>query len=140
MSTAIEPRAHARSRLGKLTPLLNPIVLRLARFIPVYVVLEHRGRRSGRIYRSPLAGVRTANGFVIPIAFGEGSHWVRNVIQAGGGKLEWRGRRFEIAEPEVISWDEGKGALTALERRLAPVFGVSRFVRVKAEPAPRSPA
>jgi deazaflavin-dependent oxidoreductase (nitroreductase family) len=104
--------------------------LRFARHIPLYVVLEHRGRRSGRVFRTPLAGIRVERGFLLPLAFGEKAHWVLNLRQAGGGVVEWRGRRIAVADPEVVSWNEGKASVPALQRRLAPVFGVKQFLRV----------
>jgi len=116
--------------LRRLTGVFNPVVLRFAPHVPLYVVLEHRGRRSGLVFRTPLAGIRVARGFLLPLAFGEQAHWVLNVRHAGGGVVEWRGRRIVVSDPEVITWNEGKSSVPALQRRLAPVFGVKQFLRV----------
>jgi deazaflavin-dependent oxidoreductase (nitroreductase family) len=116
--------------LRRLTGVFNPVVLRFAPHIPFYVVLEHRGRRSGRVFRTPLAGIRVDRGFLLPLAFGEKAQWVLNVRHAFGGVVEWRGRRIVVSDPEVITWNEGKSSVPPLQQRLAPVFGVKRFLRV----------
>ncbi len=123
--------AHADHRvLRRLTGLFNPMVVRFAPHVPFYVVLEHRGRRSGRVFRTPLAGIRVERGFLLPLAFGEKAHWVLNLRHDSGGVVEWRGRRIAVSDPEVITWNEGKSSVPRLQRRLAPIFGVKRFLRV----------
>jgi hypothetical protein len=53
--------------------LLNSLVLRFAgtRFFPLYGVIEHRGRRSGRIFHTPVVVRPLADGFVVPMPWGE---------------------------------------------------------------------
>ncbi len=116
--------------LRRLTGVFNPVALRFAPHIPFYVVLEHRGRRSGRVFRTPLAGIRVEHGFLLPLAFGEKAHWVLNLRHDGGGVVEWRGKRIAVTDPAVITWKEGKSSVPPLQRRLAPVFGVKQFLRV----------
>jgi MFS family permease len=59
--------AHTDHRvLRRLTGVFNPVVLRFAPHVPLYVVLEHHGRRSGRVFRTPLAGIRVDSGFLSP--------------------------------------------------------------------------
>ena len=47
-------------------------------------IVHHRGRKTGRPYATPL-GIRpaTANGFVMPLTFGEAAGWYRNIVAAG---------------------------------------------------------
>ena len=118
--------------LGRLTRVFNPVVLRFAGRIPPYVVLEHHGRKSGRLHRSPLVAVRVGTGFLIPLAFGEGAQWVQNLRHAGRAELIWRGRRFEVAHPEIIALEEGMRSLSSWQRRAAPIFGPQAFLRVTA--------
>lgn len=116
--------------LRRLTGVFNPVVLRFAPHVALYVVLEHHGRRSGNVFRTPLAGIRVDRGFLLPLAFGQTAHWVLNVRHAGGGIVEWRGRRIVVSDPEVITWNEGKSSIPPLQRKLASVFGVKQFLRV----------
>ena len=81
-STSMSTR---RPALGAATRLLNPIILKLAgkRYVRVYAVVEHRGRRSGRTYRTPVAARRTAEGFMVPMAFGA-MCWRRGNVSSAG--------------------------------------------------------
>src|SRR5690349_21104506 len=99
MATTTASSRRPRRLQARLTRLLNPPVMRIARFVPFYCVLEHRGRRSGKLHRNPLAAVRTADGFLLPLAFGEGANWVLNVRAAGDATVEWRGRRYSVTTP-----------------------------------------
>ena len=44
------------------------------------VVLEHVGRRSGRQYRTPLNFARDGHDIYVLAAFGEKTHWYRNIL------------------------------------------------------------
>src|SRR3979411_1250025 len=91
--TAVAPSTRktqtplAGRNIGLFTPILNRLVTRIAgrRYVPLYVLLRHRGRRSGRAYATPVVGMRVPGGFAIPMAFGEGADWYRNIIALGGG-------------------------------------------------------
>ena len=65
--------------------LFNSLMLRFAgrRFFPLYGVIEHRGRRSGRIFHTPVVVRPLADGFVVPMPWGERTDWYRNVRAAG---------------------------------------------------------
>src|SRR5262249_13779284 len=76
--------------------LLNPIMRKLAgrRGLPLFAVVLHRGRRSGRLYATPVGARQTEDGFVIPLTFGEGSDWFKNVQAAGGCVIRWKGADY----------------------------------------------
>src|SRR5215469_6629198 len=71
--------ARAMLRLG--TQLLNPLILSFAgsRHMPMFAVINQRGRRSGRSYSTPVGARKTADGFIIPLTFGQQADWFRNV-------------------------------------------------------------
>src|SRR5207249_904556 len=66
LGAAARPRAHA-AVLGA-ARFFNPLVLSLAgtRFLPLYGVIEHHGRRSGKVYRTPVVVQPTSDGFIVP--------------------------------------------------------------------------
>jgi deazaflavin-dependent oxidoreductase (nitroreductase family) len=53
--------------------------------LPPWAVILHRGRRSGRHYRTPLFGFRRDRILVIALLYGQESDWLRN-LRAGVGK------------------------------------------------------
>jgi deazaflavin-dependent oxidoreductase (nitroreductase family) len=83
--------------------------------VPPWVVILHRGRRSGRPYRTPLFAFRRGRTLVIALLYGEESDWLRN-LRAGGGRVIRAGRTFVVGPPEVIE-TRTAGSLLA---RLSP--------------------
>jgi hypothetical protein len=53
--------------------------------LPPWAVILHRGRRSGRHYRTPLFAFRRDRTLVIALLYGQESDWLRN-LRDGVGK------------------------------------------------------
>ena len=125
-----------RPVLARLTHLLNPLIVKLAgkRYVRAYAVIEHRGRRSGRTYATPVSARPTDDGFVVPMAFGEQADWFRNVQAAGECVVRWNGIAYHLVEPELIDEATGRRALGPIERLLAPLFA-RQFVRLRYAPS-----
>lgn len=70
--------------------------------VPPWAVILHRGRRSGRQYRTPLFAFRRGRTLVIVLLYGEESEWLRN-LRAGGGHVIRAGRTFVVGTPEVVT-------------------------------------
>src|SRR5712692_4120219 len=68
------------------------VTSRFAARLPGFGVLTHVGRKSGRVYRTPVNVFRAPEGFLIALTYGRESEWVRNVVDAGTCQLEnsWR--------------------------------------------------
>jgi len=111
----------------------NAFVLRFAgsRYLRLYGVVHHRGRRSGRTYTTPVVVRPTADGFVIPLAFGERADWFRNVHAAGGCEIRWNGTTYSVVDPVVIDWPTAQQAFSPLERIVAPLVCIERYLRVR---------
>src|SRR5262245_8604866 len=78
---------RARAAFKRALPLarvVNPLAVKLAgrRALPLYGVIEHQGRRSGRGYRTPVWTRRFSDGFVFPLLLGDDTDWCRNVLAA----------------------------------------------------------
>ncbi len=85
----------------------NKVAVRLAgrRFVPLWALLHHRGRRSGAPYATPLAVIPTETTFVIGLPWGRGTDWVRNIEAAGRCTVRWKGVDYECTSPTFV--DEG---------------------------------
>ena len=70
--------------------------------LPPWAVICHRGRRSGRAYRTPVMAAKRDGTLAVAVMYGEGSDWVRNVL-AGGGQVVRGGRTHELIEPRLVS-------------------------------------
>lgn len=115
------------------TRISGPITRRIAAtgLVPIWGVLHHRGRKSGKPYATPLAILATPNCFVLPLPWGEGTDWCRNLRAAGGGVIRWRGADHDVVQPEIIDSAAAAPALNAVVRPIARAVGIKRFVRVR---------
>ncbi|MBV9582616.1 MAG: nitroreductase family deazaflavin-dependent oxidoreductase [Chloroflexi bacterium] len=117
------PRSVARFNRRVTNRLLGP----LARWLPYFGVIIHRGRNSGREYRTPVNVFRRPGGVIVALTYGPQSDWVHNVLAAGGATLETKGRRVRLRDPRVIH-DETRRAVPGVLRVVGKLGGVSDFL------------
>jgi len=91
--------------------------------LPPWAVILHRGRRSGRSYRTPVLAFRRGSTLIIALLYGEESDWLRN-LHAGAGKVVRGGRAFAITgAPRVLD----TRAATELSKLSAPARAYCRI-------------
>jgi deazaflavin-dependent oxidoreductase (nitroreductase family) len=89
--------------LAKINILLtNRITSLFAGWLPGFGILTHVGRKSGKVYRTPLNVFRASNGFIIALTYSSQSEWVKNVLAAGGCDLRTRGKKYQLSVPNVV--------------------------------------
>ena len=93
-------------------------------------VLEHRGRRSGRRYRTPVLAFRVDGGYLVALLYGANSDWARNVLAAGSCALQRGGRRVEVGSPRMLDISQGMALLPALMRPAVRLLRVTRVLRL----------
>lgn len=108
---------------------LNRVMLPLARHAPGFGVVLHHGRRSGRMYHTPVNVFRHGERLTIALTYGRESEWVRNVLASGGCRLESRGRTLALTQPRLIH-DESRRAVPALVRAPLRLLGVADFLEL----------
>ena len=101
------------------------------RLFPLWAVLEHRGRTSGVVRRTPVVARRTDGGFVIPMPFGPSTQWSRNVLAAGEATLIWKGRPRRVSAPRMIGFEEAAPALGASQRPIARRASIDTYLAVR---------
>lgn len=101
------------------------------RWNPVFSVVEHTGRTSGRRYAAPVAARRVEAGFIISLAFGAQVDWYRNLVAAGGGTIRWRGRRYAVGTPERIDAAKALPEFLPVQRLFLRISGIEGYVRVR---------
>jgi deazaflavin-dependent oxidoreductase (nitroreductase family) len=109
---------------------LNRLTVRVAPWLPGFGVVVHRGRRSGRPYRTPVNVFATDGGYRFALTYGPDTDWVRNVLAAGGCQLETRGRTVRLVEPRLYHDEERRG-IRPLERRILGLLGVADFLTLR---------
>jgi deazaflavin-dependent oxidoreductase (nitroreductase family) len=87
-------------------------------------VVGHRGRRSGRHYRTPVGVRETGDAFLVLLPYGPGTDWVRNVRAAEGATLRHAGRTMDVDRPELVPVAAVARDLTVGDRATARLFGI----------------
>jgi hypothetical protein len=114
---------------------LNPVMLRMAGHQHFYAArLAHRGRRSGKIYATPLVAVPVPGDFAIPLPYGVDVDCCHNVQAAGGAMLEVEDRWHPVTHPVVIPFAALRGQLPRRWRLAAAVYGIRDWLVVATEP------
>ena len=108
----------------------NPIMRTFAGRLPPFAIVVHRGRRSGKVYQTPVWAFRAGEGFVIALTYGADRDWVKNVVAAGGCTFVRSGRRISLADPRVVDGDAGLRLIPALLRPALRLLGVTEFLRL----------
>jgi deazaflavin-dependent oxidoreductase (nitroreductase family) len=109
----------------------NQVIRSFAGRVAPMAVVEHRGRRSGRRYRTPVLAFRLDDGYVIALFYGADRDWVRNVLAAGGCTLQRAGRQVEATRPERLPVDAGAALVPAPVRLVLPMLRVTALLRFR---------
>jgi deazaflavin-dependent oxidoreductase (nitroreductase family) len=105
----------------------NPVLGHAARRLPGFAIVTHRGRRSGRMHRTPVNLFRDGDRYVIALTYGADSQWVRNVLAAGACSVETRRRHIDLVDPEILH-DPARALVPAPVRAVLGVVNVSEFM------------
>lgn len=80
----------------------NRITGLFAGWLPGFGILTHVGRKSGRVYRTPVNVFRASNTCIVALTYSSQSEWVKNVLAAGRCELKTRGHKFQLSAPNVV--------------------------------------
>jgi deazaflavin-dependent oxidoreductase (nitroreductase family) len=78
-----------------------------APYIPPYALVVHRGRKSGRTYRTPVTAFVRHGVMAVALPYGVDSDWVQNLLAEGGGELVRAGRTRRISNPRIVPRGQG---------------------------------
>jgi deazaflavin-dependent oxidoreductase (nitroreductase family) len=120
------PNWLARVNRRLTNPLLDPAASRL----PYFAVILHRGRVTGRPYRTPVNLFLAKDGFIVALTYGRATDWVSNVVASGGCEIVHRGRRFRLTAPRLVGRTEGGATVPSFVRFVLDVLGVEDYVRL----------
>lgn len=102
---------------------VNPAVKKVARFLPTFALIEHRGRKSGKHYETVVNAHRKGNTIAVVLGHGK-ADWVKNVLAAGETDMHLFRRDVHIVNPRLVTAGTHDPALPALARRAARRIGV----------------
>jgi deazaflavin-dependent oxidoreductase (nitroreductase family) len=99
----------------------NPLQGQYAWLLVPWAVVCHRGRRTGRLYRTPVNAYRHGETLAIVVLYGPESDWVRNVL-AGGAQVVRAGRTHDLLDARLVD--------PRVEAVPAPARALGRFTHV----------
>ena len=108
----------------------NPIARRIAGSAPMFAIVYHRGRRTGRPYSTPINIFQIDDGFVIALTYGPDVDWVKNILKVGDAEVRHRSRLIRVFGPELIPTKEGMAAMPRLVRLILRMINVTEFLHL----------
>jgi len=117
----------------------NRIARPFAARLPGFGIVTNVGRKSGRLYRTPVNVFRAPDGFLIALTYGRESEWVRNVDAAGGCQLETRGVRYLLSSPTIVH-DPTRRRFPLFVRMMLGIIGANDFMQLRTSYAIRGVA
>jgi deazaflavin-dependent oxidoreductase (nitroreductase family) len=112
----------------------NPLAELLVERVPGWGIVVHRGRRSGRSYRTPVAVFKRPGGVVLALTYGPGAEWVQNVLAAGEAVLERGERHIRLVNPRVVQ-DPARRLVPPVVRVFLRLLGADTFLLLDNPPA-----
>jgi deazaflavin-dependent oxidoreductase (nitroreductase family) len=135
------PSTFVRIVMKPMTTIFNPVIRRVAgrRHFNMAAKIDHRGRRTGRSYMTPVTARLSGDHFWVSLTFGPDSDWCRNVRAAGQCTIRWQGQDYHAVRPVVVDRPVALGAAgKAFKRRekaMMKAIGVKQFLRLDVDEA-----
>jgi deazaflavin-dependent oxidoreductase (nitroreductase family) len=111
----------------------NRITIRFVGRLPGFGIVTSVGRKSGKLYRTPVNVFREPDRFLIALTYGPDSGWVKNVLAADGCELETRGVRYQLSSPIVIH-DPSRRRFPPLVRVILRFIAAYDFLQLQTSP------
>jgi deazaflavin-dependent oxidoreductase (nitroreductase family) len=102
---------------------MNPVVGKVARYLPSFATIKHRGRTSGQPYETVVNAYRKGDVLAVMLAHGK-TNWVKNVLAAGEADVHLFRGDVHIVNPRVLPAGTDDPALHWIARRGARQVGV----------------
>lgn len=112
--------------------ILNRVTQKFASFSRgPFAVIRHIGRRSGKLYETPIIVEPTEDGVVIALTYGPEVDWYRNVLAAGRCTLLWHRRLYALDRLEPIAAQAALPTFPQPLRLILRMLGTQHFVSMK---------
>ena len=102
---------------------MNPVVEKVARYLPGFALIRHRGRKSGAKYETVVNAYRKGNVLAVMLGHGK-TDWVKNVLAAGEADVHLFRRDVHITNPRVVPAGTDDPTLPRIARRATRTVGV----------------
>ena len=108
----------------------NRITSMFAARLPGFAIVVNVGRRSGKIYRTPVNVFMRRHGLLIALTYGRDSGWVANVLAAGHCELQTRGVWYQLSSPVVVN-DPSRLQFPPFVRAVLGIIDANDYLRLE---------
>jgi deazaflavin-dependent oxidoreductase (nitroreductase family) len=106
----------------------NRISKPLARRLPWFAVLRHRGRNSGLVYETPVNAWRDDGRIVVALTYGDDVDWLKNAAASPESVMVMGGEEIRVGPPTAIGAEDGLAAVPGVVAKTLAVIDVHEFV------------
>lgn len=121
------PLPHAVATFNR--KFTNRALSHLSGFGP-FGVIEHIGRRSGRVHRTVILAFRRGDHVTIALTYGPDVDWLRNIETAGGARLHCGSAVLDLGPVVHLSTAEGRARMPSPVRVALRAIAVTEFVEL----------
>ena len=97
---------------------------------PGFGIVVHKGRKSGRTYRTPVMVFGRDGAYRIALTYGRDVDWVKNIVAAGGFDFETHGRTVKLVDP-VVERDASASWAPLGVRQVLTALSVDYYVQAR---------
>jgi len=120
-----------QAALRTFTKITRPIALRSAgKQGSKTSAVRHVGRRSGKVYETPVVALEHGDDFLIALPYGRRTDWLKNVLASGKAEIVTDGHTYAVDRPEIIPMEVATVHFRPKEQRLHRRFGVESALRL----------
>jgi deazaflavin-dependent oxidoreductase (nitroreductase family) len=102
-----------------------------AGWISPLAIVEHRGKTSGRQYKTPILAYPTTNGYVFALTYGRNVDWVKNLQASNHGILKYNGCTNPIHSFRFMPYEDVKEVFPVMVRLFLSIFKVNDCLTVE---------
>jgi deazaflavin-dependent oxidoreductase (nitroreductase family) len=95
-----------------------------------FAILSHTGRKTGKVYKTPIIAEPIENGYVIALTYGKKVDWLANVLAKGSCSLYWKEKEYSLSKPEIVDPETGLKAFPSKLSKMLRKTGVEHFLRL----------
>jgi deazaflavin-dependent oxidoreductase (nitroreductase family) len=107
----------------------NHVTRHVAGRVPGFALLNHVGRRSGRLYETPVNVFKADRRYIFALTYGE-SEWVKNVLAQKTCVIRTRCRRIDLVAPERVH-DPTRHLVPIPARWILKIVNVDDFIALR---------
>jgi deazaflavin-dependent oxidoreductase (nitroreductase family) len=115
----------------------NPVIRQFAGKIAPLAIVEHRGRKSGKPYRTPVMAFPDGDEMTIALTYGAEVDWVKNVLAEGACTVDYRSRTYRLADPKPVHGSAPE-AIPRLIRSILRLLRVGDFLQFRIVDEPQA--